>query len=123
VIPTPIAHASQLGNVIFVDDDGLGVVVANIFRDSHRAIRQPPPIAGALTPGTILETTVAGIRVVSTAGFHVDALQKDDTEGYVSANTLFTKTNEYRRVVGQISSQDTNIRNTTRLHYQTKGRI
>ena len=84
VIPTPSARFSQLGNVVFVNDDGELVAIANVFDSSTPGLSVKPPagMTQLQRPTSNTEAHVAGMRAVATKGIRVEPLSSEEYERY-----------------------------------------
>lgn len=84
VIPTPSARFSQLGNVVFVNDDGELVAIANVFDGSSPGLSTRPPagLTRLQRPTCRDEVHVTGVRAVATKGIQVEPVPREEYEGY-----------------------------------------
>jgi hypothetical protein len=83
VIPATSARFSQLGNVVFVDQDGWAVAIASVLNNSDPSISARPPEAIRALKGPLSRTNVplVGVRAVGSLGVSVERLRSEEFEG------------------------------------------
>jgi hypothetical protein len=84
VIPLPFTATSQLGNIVYIDDEGIVEPIGNILKESSSGFSeaQLSPCGLANDPPTKrnhFNTAVA----ITTLGLQADPLTKKDCERYV----------------------------------------
>jgi hypothetical protein len=87
VIPLPFTATSQLGNVVYIDDEGIVEPIGNILKESSSGFSevQQSPCGSTNDPPTKQNHFNATVAI-TTAGLHADPLTKKDCERYVCIN-------------------------------------
>jgi hypothetical protein len=84
VIPLPFTATSQLGNIVYIDDEGIVEPIGNILKELStgfsEALQSPCDLTNdPPTKRNHFNTAVA----ITTLGLEADPLTKKDCEGYV----------------------------------------
>jgi hypothetical protein len=99
VIRTPSSQFSQLGNVVFFDDEGSVVAIANVLNNSDPSISARPPqgISKLEGPVNCVETPLPGVRGVASVGTKIERLPSEDLGGYygLEAVLIYPETNQF----------------------------
>jgi hypothetical protein len=90
VIPTPSSRFSQLGNVVFVDDEGSVVAIANVFNNSDPSVSARPPEGISKIEGPVgrVEIPLPGVRAVASVGAKIERLPNEYLAAYHNLEKL-----------------------------------
>lgn len=83
VIPLPFTATSQLGNIVYIDDEGIVEPIGSIFKESLNRVSETSLAGADLTkePGTTCKRINASVAV-TTPGLQGELLTKDECERY-----------------------------------------
>jgi hypothetical protein len=81
VIPLPFTATSQLGNIVYIDDEGIVEPIGNIFKESLDGVSDGPMAPCGLTKDS--RTTYKHFNTsvtITTLGLQGEALTKEECE-------------------------------------------